>query len=57
MSLSHLVLWSELAGDLENETHQSSPRKDKRVDDVPVMECQDAETERRGGTDVRRDQH
>jgi len=36
MSLSHLVLWSESAGDLENETHQSNPRKDKRVDDVPV---------------------
>jgi hypothetical protein len=27
----------ELAGDFENVMHQSNPRKDKQVNDVPVI--------------------
>jgi hypothetical protein len=43
-----------LGGDFENAMHQNNLRKGKQVGDVPVMECQDAETEREGGTDVER---
>ena len=48
LPLSHQYYGDELAGDFENVTHQSNPRKDKRrVNDVPIMQCQDVETERR----------
>jgi len=37
LSLSHLVLWRRFGSDFENVTHQTNQRKDKRVDDIPVM--------------------